>query len=248
MKLFSRILAGALVAGSILVLPLKAQQGMGGPNIGSDAAFIKVFENFKGFSAELEIAIDSPSQGKMSMPCTMEFADKKVRTEMDLTKIKSAQMPPEAMEQLKAMGMAHMCNIIFPEKKEMYMIYPDLKAYAKMSLPGVPDVKTDAAALQPKITDIGSETIEGHACIKRKVEITAAGKTQVFTLWAAKDIKEFPIKVEMNQGDAHIVMVYHNVKLDTPPASRFELPTGFNAYPSMQQMMQAEMMKRMSGQ
>jgi len=248
MKLFFRILAGALVAGSILVLPLKAQQDMGGPNIGSDAAFIKVFENFKGFSGEVEISIDSPSQGKMSMPCSMEFADKKVRTEMDLTKIKSAHMPPEAMEQVKAMGMARMYNLIFPEKKEMFFIYPDLKAYAKMSLPGMADTKADAAVLQPKVTDLGSETVDGHACIKRKVEISAAGKTQVFTLWAAKDMKEFPIRLEMTQGDAHIVMVYHNVKLDTPPASRFELPAGFNAYPSMQQMMQTEMMKRMGGQ
>jgi hypothetical protein len=247
MKLISRLFAGALVAGSLLVLPLKAQQGMGGPGIGSDAAFLKVFENFKGFSADCEIALESKSQGTMSMTCTMDFAEKKVRTEMDLTKIKSAQMPPEAMEQVKAMGMARMCNIIYPEKKEMYMIYPDLKAYAKMPIPGAPDVKADAA-VQPKVTDIGAETIEGHACIKRKVEVTLANKTQVFTIWAAKDLKEFPIKVDMNQGDSHIVMIYHNVKLDTPPASRFELPAGFNAYTSMQQMMQAEMMKRMSSQ
>lgn len=247
MKLFSRLLAGALVAGSLFVLPLKAQQGMGGPNIGSDAAFLKVFENFKGFSSDVEITIASSKQGNMTMVASMAFADKKVRTDMDLTKIKSAQMPPEAMEQVKAMGMARMVTLVFPEKKEMFMIYPDLKAYAKMSLPNVPDAKADAA-VQPKVTDQGTETFEGHLCIKRKVEVTVAGKTQVFLILAAKDMKEFPIRMEMNQADAHVVMVYRNVKMDIPAASLFELPAGFNAYPSMQQMMQAEMMKRMGGQ
>lgn len=247
MKLFSRLLAGALVAGSFLLLPLKAQQGMGGPSVGSDAAFIKLFENFKGFSSECEISIDSPAQGKMTLFCTMDLSDKKVRTDMDLTKMKSAQMPPEAMEQVKAMGMARMCSIVLSDKKEMYLIYPDLKAYAKMASPGTPATKEEAA-VKPKETDLGNETVEGHACIKRKVEVTAGGKTQVFTTWVAKDMEEFPIRLEMDESGAHVVMIFHKVKLEAPAASRFELPTGFTAYSDMQQMMQAEMMKRMGSQ
>jgi hypothetical protein len=53
------------------------------------------------------------------------------------------------------------------------------------------------------------------------------------------------VKIEQTQEGQKVTMLFKDIKLGKQEASKFEPPTDFKKYASMQEMMQQEMMKRM---
>src|SRR6476646_3166256 len=93
----------------------------------------ELFGENSAFTANMQI--DSKTQnGRATVPGKIVFLDGKSRFEMDASKMQRGDMPSGAAEQIKAMGMAEVVSITIPEKKESYLIYPGLKAYAVMPL------------------------------------------------------------------------------------------------------------------
>jgi len=43
---------------------------------------------------------------------------------MDQSSLKGMNMPPEALAQMKQMGMDHVISIYQSDKREMYLVYP----------------------------------------------------------------------------------------------------------------------------
>ena len=127
------------------------------------------------------------------------------------------------------------------------MIYPGLQAYVEN--PGQdPNAGKPASDFNSQATELGKESVDGHACVKNKVILTdKAGKTQQFTVWNAADLKNFPLKIETEEGGKTVTLLFKDVKLDHPAAAQFEPPAGFKKYDSMMTLMQEEMMKRMGG-
>ena len=85
---------------------LHAQGGPGGPNSGMNPAMLKMFGDVKAFSAKAEMRVSQADKKEM-MSGTIDFAmlENKTRMEMDLTQMKSAQIRPDFVAQLKQMGM-----------------------------------------------------------------------------------------------------------------------------------------------
>jgi hypothetical protein len=143
---------------------------------------------------------------------------------------------------MKAMGMGEMISITRPEKKESYIIYPGLKAYAVM-----PATDEDAAAGKEEIkkTELGKETVDGHSTTKYKMVMKDAdGKEQEATLWSASDLKDFPVKIEMNTEAGPSTVTFSDVKLGKPDESLFDPPATFQRYNDVSTMMREAMMKR----
>ncbi len=111
------------------------------------------------------------------------------------------------------------------DKKVMWMLIPDRKAYMEMSLrpDKVPQTeeKLDKEVSRKKI---GSETIDGHPCDKYEVTVTSNGRTDRMFQWVATDI-HFPIKTA--SADGKTVTEYKNVKMGKPADSLFETPKGY---------------------
>ena len=173
--------------------------------------------------------------------------DGKVRAEIDLSQIKSKEMPPEAAASLKQMGMDKMVSVVLPEKKSTLVIYPSLRSYAE-----VPMSKDDASTIDTKYkietTKLGTETLDGHACVKNKVIVTGEkGDKHEAIVWNATDMKDFPLQMQMNQNEATVVMRYSNIQLVRPDAKQFEAPAGFTKHASVEQMMQGAMLKMLGG-
>jgi hypothetical protein len=227
-----------------LTCAVNAQPGMGGPGPGFDAMLTKFFGEVKGFTATAEMNMKGNGD-TMSMPLDFALLDGKVRMDMDLSKMKSEKMPPGMGAQLKQMGMDRMATIVDPKKKTTLMIYPGLKSYADMPMP---EEQAKMADKEPKMetTDLGKETVEGHACNKKKVVLTDdTGKKQEVLVWNATDLKDFPIKLQTSDKGMDLTMVYKNIKLEKPDAKQFEPPADYTKYASLQEMMQNAMMKMM---
>jgi hypothetical protein len=157
--------------------------------------------------------------------------------------MKGGSMPPDAMAMLKQTGMDKMQMLITPEKKSTMLIYPGLKSYAAL-----PNSDEEMANSKVETADVGKETVDGHPCIKRKLTSTdSKGKTQEALVWAATDLKNFPLKMEMKQKKNTINIHYSAPSLEKPDAALFEVPSGYTKYDSVQGLMQAAMMKMFGG-
>ncbi len=242
----SRPLLVALAAGLFLSTTgsVHAQAGVG-PNSGMNPAMLKMFGDVKGFSAKAEMRVMQTGQKEvMSGPINFAMLDGKTRMEMDLTQMKSAQMPPEFTAQIKQMGMDVNIVLSLPDKNLTRLVYPNLKAYLELPQPPIAEAK-----LKMEQKELGKETIDGHPCVKNKVTVTdEAGKKSEAVAWNATDLKGFPIQVELQeQQGTSVIMRYKDIKLAKPDAKLFEAPDGFKKYTNQQEMMQTEVLKRLGG-
>jgi len=160
---------------------------------------------------------------------------------LDMEKMKNSTMPAGAAEQLKQMGMAQVVSIIRPDKKQVLMAYPDSKVAMTMPLPKEGD---DSKDTKLEKTSVGKETLDGHPCVKNKVQIPdAKGKTVDAMTWNATDLKDFPIQIEAKEGENTSTIHFSKIQLTKPDAKQFEVPEGYTQYNSPQEMMQAMMSK-----
>jgi Domain of unknown function (DUF4412) len=205
-----------------------------GPNF--DGAMDKLFGDNSGFSATMEMHSTDPAGKEMTMSAKMAHVEGKSRIEMDMGGIQGANMPPQAVAQMKRMGMSKTTVINRSDKNVSYMIYPDMRAYTEISAQSksapMSDYKVD-------VTKLGEESIDGHDCIKNKCVVTDPnGPTHESTVWNASDLKQFPLKIETKSENGQImVILFKDVKLEKPDDAQFEAPSDFKKYDSMMSLM-----------
>lgn len=214
----------------------------GGPARIFGGGMRELFGETPYFSANMQIETKA-RESQVSLPGKIAFLDGKSRFEMDSSKMNGGNLPPGAAQQIKAMGMAEVVSINLPDKKETYLIYPGLKSYAS-----VPQNDASASAEKKpdiKKTELGKETVDGHPTTKYKVVMKDdQGKEQEATIWSASDLKNFPLKVQVNNDNTPSTITFSDVKLAKPDASLFEPPSDFQRYNDVQTMMREAMMKR----
>ncbi len=243
---FLRI-TGAVIVASVLAGVTALAQVPGGSPTGVDAALAKLFGDFKAFSAKADVRVlDKDQQETMSSPMNFALLDQKIRVEIDLSKMKSRQMPAGAAQQLKQMGMEQITSIIRPDKKQMYIIYPATQSCLTMAMP---KEETDAIDNPPKIekSEVGNEMIDGHPCVKTKVTMTdAKGQKRDALTWNATDLKNFPVQIQTTDDSNTLVMRFSQVQFTVPEAAQFDPPNGYTKYSDMQEMMMGIMKKMMT--
>jgi hypothetical protein len=237
----------ALAALCFGIIPAAAQFNFAGGQTmgGSDAGMEKLYGSNQTFSATLLMQV-SNGVSPITMSGKMSFDHGSSRTEMDMADMKGGGIPPEAMTQMKSMGLDHMVTVSQSGKKVVYVIYPNAQSYAEMAPPDSTVITTNDS--QVDITELGKETMDGHPCIKNKAVITdQQGNKHQFTVWNATDLKNFPVKIEMNEQGNAITVSYQNISFSKPDVSSFSPPTGYTKYDSVPEMMQSVMMKKLGG-
>ena len=104
---------------------------------------------------------------------------------------------------MKQMGMDKTVNIIRPDKKVTYTVFPGMSAYAETPMS---DKQVADAMDNSKIekTSLGKETVGGHPCEKNKVTITSDnGEKHVVLVWNALDLKSFPVQMQIDEDGIH---------------------------------------------
>ena len=161
-----RTLLSFVLAGGLLTATAFAQRGpMGGQPPGLDPIMAKIFGSIKGFSAKAEMTMNS-SRGEVTMTVVYEMLAGKMRMEMDMASMMGAQMPPEAVAQIKMMGMDRMVNIALPETRQLYIIYPGAQSYIEMPIPQASPAADATKESKVDYAEVGKETIDGHPCVK----------------------------------------------------------------------------------
>jgi hypothetical protein len=225
-----------------------AQASGGGPSSSMNAAMSKLFGSNNAFTSKAELHVwDKSKKETTSMPLGFNMLDGKTRLDIDLTQIKSSQMPAGTITSIKQMHMDQLVTIIRPDRKATLLIYPALKSYAEIAMSS--EEAADANKnFKIEKTKLGKETIDGHACDKTKVVLTdEKGQKQTAVTWNAADLKDFPVQLQMTEQDNTIVMKFREVKLTRPDAKQFEAPAGLTKYDSAEKLMKAVMMKGMIG-
>jgi len=227
------------------IFPVRAQLGgaSGVPQFGNGLE--KLFGDNQTFSATLQMQMNNAGS-PLTMSGKMSFDKGSSRTEMDMADMKGGGIPPEAMTMMKSAGLDRMVTISQSGKKTVYVIYPGAQSYAEMAADSTGATTNENSQIE--ITKLGEETVAGHPCVKNKAVVTdKAGEKHEFTVWNATDLKNFPVKIEMNEQGSAITMSYQNISFSKPDANLFTPPTGYTKYGSVQEMMQAVMMKNMGG-
>jgi hypothetical protein len=237
------LLVAVLAASSTTVFA----QGPQGPSTGLNAAMTKLFGAHTAFSAKAEMQMKGGPSGDLSMTMDMAMLDGKTRSDIDMATMKSAQLPPNAVEAMQQMGMDRMAGISDPKASTTVLIYPGLQSYFEMP---VPPAEAAANKEEYKIekTELGRETVAGRATVKYKVTMTdSKGAKKEALMWSAPDLKDFPVKMETTEQGATVTITYSDVKLAKPDAALFAPPAGFTKHANQQALMQAAMMRMMGG-
>ena len=117
-------------------------------------------------------------------------------------------------------------NIMRPDKKLVWIIMPQQKAYMEMPInPGTQQRMMSLTEKQKaKMKKVGSETIDGYACEKYETTMDQQGKSMKVYTWIATDLG-VPIKVVSEDGS--FSMEYKDIKSGEVADSQFEAPQGY---------------------
>jgi len=229
------------------LLPVSAQLP-GGRQAGMNAALLKLFGDLDAFSARAEVTYqDKTSRQDVMMPMGFALLDGKLRLDLDLSQMKSAQVPTQMLASLKLAGLDKAVTIVRPDRRMALMVYPGISSYVEM-----PMAAEEAADWQRSYSvdqkKLGRETIEGKPCDRTRVTVSGNnGTQQEATVWYSQEPRPFPVKVQMVQSGATVTMLFRDVKLTRPDAAQFEAGGGLKKYASVEQLTQSAMMKALGG-
>lgn len=234
--------AVAVFGFSLLTSVSLAQMPGGQPPPEPCAALVKFFSKDAEFTASAKVvSVGKKARDNQTMVMRFAVSGRKMRNEMDMTKMGNVRASD--MEGMKQMGMDQMVILALPEKPATYMIFPNLKSYCDMpsSGKGNPEGKVEKA-------ELGSDTVEKHACKKSKLTFTDKdGKTAEAVVWEATDLKDFPIQYQTVENGQTTTTTFSDIRMEKPDASLFELPESYKKYSSMQAMMMGNMQRMMQG-
>ena len=238
----SHLILAAVV--SLSGIPVFAQMGGGGPGASFGNGMEKLFDANPVFTATMQTRIEGPN-GPMTVKSKMFFDHDNTRTEMNMADAQGGNLPPDAVSQMRALGMDKVVSIGLSDKKSVYMIYPNIRSYVAMDIPESAGPVTNA--YQTGTTKLGEETVDGHACVKNKAEVWSGDETNEFTVWNATDLNNFPIQITMSQQDMSVTINFQNVSFDKLDISLFQPPAGYTRYGNIQDLMQSAIMNHPGG-
>ena len=225
-----------------LALPLStarlaAQTGATGTPGGLNTSIIHLFGDAKAFSAKAQVQVlDKELKETMLAPVRFSLLEKKLVLDIDLSTVKSAELPAGAAAALKKVGMADLRTLIRPDKKMVYIIYEGPRCILRMPLTPE-DLRSVDKPLNSQKTVIGKETLDGHECVKNKVVLSDDhGPVIEAITWNATDLNGFPWQIRSREKDQTSTIRFSELNLSSPDPGKFDPPVGYTEYKDIQEM------------
>ena len=213
-----------------------AQLPSEGVPAGVSAAMLQLFGNATAFTARADVRVlDNSRNERIRTPVDFAALDGKLRAEIDMTQIRSKELPPAALAGLKQLGVDRVVSVVRPDRKVIYIIYPRAKSYANL-----PMAKEAATARDFKVakTVLGKETLDGHLCVKNQVVVkNGTNVLLAATTWNASDLKDFPVQIATKENDLTSILRFQQIRFVRVKASQFEPPAGYTRYRDPQSLM-----------
>jgi hypothetical protein len=122
--------------------------------------------------------------------------------------------------------------IIRRDKQLGWMLMPMQKMYSEVDFAQAQQQSGAAPDEQVEITEVGAETVEGHAATKYKM-LMKDGSAGGF-IWITTD--GIPVKMDMlsksGREKSRMTMTLKNIQIGAQDPQLFEIPTGYSAMPS----------------
>lgn len=229
-----------------------AQNATGIPAINSQAPFLaaalsEFFSDTRAFTAGVELTVAGQGGGEgMKLPFGVAMADGKMRWELNLANVKSAELPPEALASIKEMGLDRMF-FIFAPGKPLTLALPGMKSYIEMPVPKVDGVQQQAQEKVGRLEkkELGREAVAGQPTVKYAVKVP--GDDGTATVWQATNLQNLPVKIAITKDKQTYQLQLSNIKLGQPDAAYFAVPAGFARQSDMNAVIQAAAMKSLGG-
>lgn len=228
-----------LVAAALSCLSSIAQAPAGG-QAGLNAVLLRLFSDFPGFTAKADVSFREKSASEtVTMRIGFAMRDGNARLELDLAEVKSKQLAREELATLKRARLDKMTTILRTDRKTAIIVYPEAESYVE--LPLAKDEAADLSRLfryEKKL--LAKEALDGHPCEKTRVLFLGdSGEKHEMVVWYATDLRNFPLKVQMNQEGATVVLHYREVSLTKPEEAGFEAPARHTKYADPERLRQA---------
>jgi hypothetical protein len=166
---------------------------------------------------------------------------------VNLNQITSSSMGEQGLAMFKQAGMDQVVSILRPDRKVSIVSFLPAKVFTQEPM-SAEDVAGFSLKYEVKLTELGRETIDNHACIKSQVTVSSSrGEKIQGTVWQATDMKNFPVKILLPEGDSTIEMRFRDVKLQKPDSTAFEAPAGFARFESMEKLIQSRLASFLGG-
>lgn len=92
--------------------------------------------------------------------------------------------------------------------------------------------------VRAKGTKVGSETVNGHACdVYELIETSERGRAAKQTYWLAKDLKNFPVKLVADFGEAKMTTINSDIELGASVPDSLVTPPADVTFQDMSEMM-----------
>lgn len=232
----------ALLVG--LAGPALAQ--MEGPgSTGVSASLIRLFGTNNAFTAQAEVQVlGKDNKERSGTPMTFTLLGNKICVEVDMTRMRNPEQP-DALPKMKPLGLDNVVSILHPEQRKSIIVFPKLRAFVKLNMPpGEADAFLKSAKIER--TPAGKEKMEGHPCVKQRVVITDdAGKKSEATVWAATDLRDFPVCVATKEQQGTVVIRFRQIQFTRAETNKFEPPAGYIECADMQVLMAGPVVKYM---
>jgi hypothetical protein len=83
-------------------------------------------------------------------------------------------------------------------------------------------------------TPAGTDTVDGHTCKVENLTVTPRnGQPSKMKVWEAEDLKNFPLKIEVQSARGPVTILYKDVSFAEPAASLFTHPENCQQMPTM---------------
>ena len=143
----------------------------------------------------------------------------------------------EATRRMQDKGIDRLILIVRPDLGVRLTLYPKLNEYVETRLTDIQPA--EAERLKLETTQLGTDTVEGLACVKNLAVVTDGdGVRRECTVWNAKDLKDFPVKMEETQNGVTATITFKDVKLDKVLPAVFDLPSGAKKCPDVTTLIQ----------
>jgi hypothetical protein len=225
-----------LALGLIVAGPVQAQ--LNGPSsTGVSASLVRLFGTNNTFTAQAEVQVlGKDNQEIIGTPTTFTLLGNKIRVEVDLTRMRN-RVEPDAVDQMKPLGLDHVVSIIRPETRTNLIVFPKLRAFIRL---GMPPNEAEAFLRKARLTrtDLAREKMEGYPCVKQRVVITDDdGQKSEATVWTAAALRGFPVCVATREQEGTVTVRFRKVQFTPATPAQFEPPAGFTEYADLQAVM-----------
>lgn len=192
-----------------------------------------MFTRFALVSTLCLVAFAATANGAGLPVPTVEYsADRVMETEAGTFEGKVYAAKDKERSETSMQGMTSVM-ILRRDKQTGYMLMPAQKMYQQMDFAKAQQQNGAQPADQVEITEVGSDTIEGQPTTKYKL-IMKDGSAGGF-MWFTKDgiMMKMDTVVKSGRSKSRMTITLKNLKVGSQDASLFEVPSGYNAMPSM---------------